>query len=75
MDYTPKRPTGMIHPYIEDIYMKHNAARNDLIDKILVIKTQNNNQAIMSLLADLKSIQKEAEKQLGTIDRIDLTVH
>jgi len=75
MNYTPKRPTGIIHPHIEDIYLKQNVSEHDLSDNILVIKTQNNNAAVMGLLADLKSIQEKAEKQLGQIDRVDLTVH
>ncbi len=71
----PKQPTRIIHPSIQDIYIKPNTSIDHQDKNILVIKTFNNEEGIMNLLADLKDIQAQAEEQIGHIDRVDLTVH
>ena len=71
----PTHTKGIIHPMIKDIYLKSDMYRTDKAQNILVIKTQNNEGSIMSLLGDLKEIQAKAEQQFGHIDHVDLMVH
>lgn len=67
-----KQLTGIVHPMIDEMYVKPNV-NND--ENILVVKTNYNKNEILTLLADLKEIQKQAEEQHGHIDRVDLAVH
>ncbi len=68
-----KQLTGIVHPMIDEMYVKPNAYNND--ENVLVVKANYNENEILTLLADLKEIQKQAEEQHGHIGSVDLAVH
>jgi hypothetical protein len=77
-----QRISGITHPLIKDIYLKHGYA-NDNISSILVIETIEDlkgsrtkiGSSYGDLLADLPALQYLVEKQVGHLDEIDIRTH
>lgn len=73
--------TGITHPYITGLYLKHNYDRAGKAEDVLVIETdfdpskKENGHTIpayLDLLNDLGLLQKAAEEKVGHVDRIDI---
>ncbi len=68
-----KQLTGIIHPMIDEMYVKPRVYKDD--ENVLVVKSNYDENEILTLLADLKEIQQQVEEQHGHIDRVDLAIH
>ena len=73
--------TGITHPNVTAIYLKHDYSQKGRAQDVLVIETsfdpsknQNDqvNSAYMELLKDLRNLQRRAEKKIGHVDRIEI---
>lgn len=71
----------MMHPLVSSMYLKKDYGNLDRSRDVLVIETNfsrntNNdheyNSCLAVLLGDLRNLQKQAEKRLGSFDRIDI---
>jgi hypothetical protein len=75
MHNIPERLSAMTHPMVKEFYLKKDYIAGKPSMSVLVIKPINDNYDFVSLLGDLQDLQSQAEKQLGPIDRVDITVH
>jgi hypothetical protein len=75
MQTIPKRPAGLVHPAVEDMYVKSSISAQRQEEQVLVIIAKSANGEVIPTWSDLAVIEREVEKQLGTIDRVDITVH
>lgn len=74
---------GVTHPLIADMYLKKDFSHNN--ENVLVIEARNKrgtdgddaqhesfDSYLIDLLTDLEDLKKQAERQVGGIDRIDI---
>ena len=86
LPHIPKHVTGITHPNIADMYIKHHSiGRTNKIRKILIIETnarpQNtspnqdyaeHDSYLIDLLIDLEDLKKQVEAKVGKLDEIDI---
>lgn len=73
------------HPLVRSIYAKKDFSTPDPDDNVLVIETNFEQQSmadhdnfdsyLIDLLADLQELKEQAEKEVGTISRVDIRTH
>ena len=75
MFQVPKRPNGIVHPSIEDMYVKTDYRTRRQPESVLVIRTFTDDHRSVLMCADINEICHLAEEQCGKIDRVDITTH
>lgn len=82
----PQRVTGITHPLIKDIYLKKSRVKGQHGENILIIEALNEDHDDMSehngfdpylaeLLVDLKDLEEQVKRKVGSFDRIDIRTH
>lgn len=77
--------TGVTHPQVAAMYVRHEQASHKNVEDVLVIETWPHDEAdmemhgcdeyILDLLLDLESLRAYAERKAGPVSRIDIRWH
>lgn len=77
--------TGITHPQVAAMYVRHQLNGDDIADDVLVIETwphderelemHGKDEYILDLLLDLQALREQAEAKAGPVSRIDIRWH
>lgn len=79
-----RQPVKLSHPLVRDAYLKKEAGLGKREKDVLVIEARNDNSDmefggfdnyLYDLVTDLQNLKEQAEKQAGSIDRVDICTH
>lgn len=72
----------VVHPLVHSMYLKKDYHAGHVGENILVIETNfhqqdasNDDTYLVDLLIDLQDLKDKAEKEIGTINRVDIRQH
>ncbi|MCC7305677.1 MAG: hypothetical protein IT558_05395 [Alphaproteobacteria bacterium] len=77
----PERIKGVTHPLVSSIYLKKDCGDSTRPEDVLIINTnfeeagedyESFDSYLMALLDDLHELRAQAEKSVGSFDRIDI---
>lgn len=70
------------HPLVRSMYLKHDLNEGHQGEAVLVIETNfaqqdvtGDDSYLVDLLIDLQDLKDQAEKEIGTINRVDIRRH
>ena len=78
------QPVKIHHPLVRDAYLKREANPDGREEDVLVIEAGSDecdmefggfDNYLYDLVADLQDLKEQAEKQTGSIDRVDIGTH
>lgn len=82
--YKARQAVKILHPLVRDAYLKKEVRPNQREEDVLVIEALNQtdemafgkfDNSLYDLVVDLKSVKQQAERQAGSIDRVDICIH
>ena len=72
----------VVHPLVRSMYLKQDFEAGHAGETVLVIETNftqqdmtNDDSYLVDLLIDLQDLKDKAEKEIGTINRVDIRRH
>ena len=72
----------VVHPLVRSMYLKQDLDAGHAGETVLVIETNftqqdmtNDDSYLVDLLIDLQDLKDKAEKEIGTINRVDIRRH
>lgn len=74
----------VVHPLVSSMYLKKDLSDDRCPENVLVIETNfhqqdgvdhNSDSYLMDLLIDLQDLKDKAEKEIGTVTRVDIRRH